>query len=104
MKPQFREIKAVLQQTTMRLIPETGKWLAQVVAGCFAYHAVPTNGLALPAFRYHVKHLWHRQLCRRSQRARLLWTQMTKLVDEFLPKPLILHPWPSVRFAVKHPR
>jgi len=29
---------------------------------------------------------------------------MTKLVDEFLPKPLILHPWPSVRFAVKHPR
>ncbi len=25
-------------------------------------------------------------------------------VDEFLPKPLILHPWPSVRFAVKHPR
>ena len=100
----LREIKEALRQRTNRPIPETGQWLAQVVAGYFAYHAVPTNGLALSAFRYHVKHLWHRQLCRRSQRARVLWTQMTKLVDEFLPKPLILHPWPSVRFAVKHPR
>jgi len=104
MKTKLREIKEALRQRTNRPIPETGKWLAQVVAGYFAYHAVPTNGLALSAFRYHVKHLGHRQLCRRSQRARVLWTQMTKLVDEFLPKPLILHPWPSVRFAVKHPR
>jgi len=104
MKTKLREIKEALRQRTNRPIPETGKWLAQVVAGYFAYHAVPTNGLALSAFRYHVKHLWHRQLCRRSQRARVLWTQMAKLGDEFLPKPLILHPWPSVRFAVKHPR
>jgi RNA-directed DNA polymerase len=89
---------------TNRPIPETGQWLAQVVAGYFAYHAVPTNGLALAAFRYHVKHLWHRQLCRRSQRARVVWTQMVKLVEGILPKPQILHPWPSVRFAAKHPR
>jgi hypothetical protein len=26
------------------------------------------------------------------------------LVDEWLPKTLILHPWPSERFAVNHPR
>jgi RNA-directed DNA polymerase len=24
-------------------IPEVGRWLAQIVAGYFAYHAVPTN-------------------------------------------------------------
>jgi RNA-directed DNA polymerase len=29
---------------------------------------------------------------------------MAKLVDEFLPRPRILHPWPNVRFAVRHPR
>jgi RNA-directed DNA polymerase len=29
---------------------------------------------------------------------------MTKLADDWLPKPLILHPWPNQRFAVKHPR
>ena len=67
---------------TNKPIRETGKWLAQVVAGYFAYHAVPTNGLALAAFRHHVAILWHQQLCRRSQRARLVWTQMAKLADE----------------------
>jgi hypothetical protein len=41
---------------------------------------------------------------RRGQRASVLWTQMAKLTDEFLPKPQILHPWPSVRFSVRHPR
>jgi len=104
MHAKLREIKEALRQRTNRPIPETGKWLAQVVSGYFAYHAVPTNGLALTAFRYHVTMLWHRQLCRRSQRARLVWTRMAKLADEFLPKPQILHPWPSVRFAVRHPR
>ena len=100
----LREIKEGLRHRMHRPIPETGKWLAQIVAGYFAYHAVPTNSPALSAFRYHVVILWHRRLCRRSQRARLVWTQMAKLADEFLPKPRVLHPWPSVRFAVRHPR
>jgi len=100
----LREIKEGLRQRMHRPIPETGKWLAQIVAGYFAYHAVPTNSPALSAFRYHVLVLWHRQLCRRSQRARVLWTRMTKLAAEFLPPPRVLHPWPSVRFAVRHPR
>ena len=104
MRAKLREIKEALRRRMHRPIPETGKWLAQIVAGYFAYHAVPTNGAAIAAFRYHVVILWHRQLCRRSQRARLVWTQMAKLADEFLPKPRILHPWPSVRFAVRHPR
>ena len=82
MRTKLREIKEALQRRTNRPIPETGKWLAQVVAGYFAYHAVPTNGLALAAFRHHVAILWHRQLCRRSQRARLVWTQMAKLADD----------------------
>jgi len=104
MRAKLQEIKEALRRRINRPIPETGKWLAHVVSGYFAYHAVPTNGLALSAFRYHVLVLWHRQLCRRSQRARVLWTRMTKLADEFLPKPQILHQWPSVRFAVRHPR
>src|SRR5271157_1072909 len=104
MRAKLREIKEALRWRMHRPIPETGKWLAQIVAGYFAYHAVPTNSPALSAFRYHVLVLWHRQLCRRSQRARVLWTRMTKLADEFLPLPRLLHPWPSVRFAVRHPR
>jgi RNA-directed DNA polymerase len=104
MMAKLREIKEALRKRMHEPIPEVGKWLAQIVAGYFAYHAVPTNSTALHAFRYHVAVLWHRQLCRRSQRAYVVWEQMAKLADEFLPKPRILHPWPSVRFAVKHPR
>jgi RNA-directed DNA polymerase len=105
MSAKLREIKEALRKRMHVPIPEVGRWLAQVVAGYFAYHAVPTNSAALYAFRYHVAVLWHRQLCRRSQRAYVvLWERMAKLADEFLPKPRILHPWPSVRFAVRHPR
>ncbi len=104
MRAKLQEIKEGLRRQMHRPIPETGKWLGQIVAGYFAYHAVPTNRAAISAFRYHVIILWHRRLRRRSQRARLVWTQMAKLADEFLPKPRILHPWPSVRFAVSHPR
>jgi group II intron reverse transcriptase/maturase len=104
MSAKLREIKDALRQRLHVPIPEVGKWLAQIVAGYFAYHAVPTNSTALSAFRYHVAVLWHRQLCRRSQRAYVDWERMAKLADEFLPKPRVLHPWPSVRFAVKHPR
>jgi RNA-directed DNA polymerase len=104
MSAKLREIKEALRERRHVSVPEVGKWLAQVVAGYFAYHAVPTNSPALSAFRYHVVVLWHRQLCRRSQRAYVVWERMAKLADEFLPKPRVLHPWPSVRFAVRHPR
>jgi len=104
MSAKLQEIKEALRKRMHVPIPEVGQWLAQIVAGYFAYHAVPTNSPALYAFRYHVTVLWHRQLCRRSQRAYVMWERMAELADEFLPKPRILHPWPSVRFAVKHPR
>ena len=37
-------------------------------------------------------------------RGRFTWKRIEKLAADFLPKPRILHPWPSDRFAVKHPR
>src|SRR5262249_14549843 len=43
-------------------------------------------------------------LRRRSQKDRITWAQMTQLVNAWLPKPIILHPCPSVRLAVTHPR
>jgi hypothetical protein len=44
-------------------IPEQGKWLRQVVAGHFAYYAVPTNSRALSAFRHYVTDLWRHCQC-----------------------------------------
>jgi len=104
MRAKLQAIKEELRQRSHLPIPDTGKWLGQLVAGYFAYHAVPTNSAALGAFRYHVTVLWYRCLCRRSQKARLVWSRMAQLADEFLPRPQILHPWPNARFAVRHPR
>ena len=104
MRAKLRAVKEELRKRMHQPIPEQGQWLKQVVAGFFNYHAVPTNSRALAAFRYHVTVLWLRTLRRRSQRHRLSWDRMTKLVDDVLPRPAILHPWPNVRFAVTHPR
>jgi RNA-directed DNA polymerase len=104
MQAKLREIKEELRRRMHHPIAQTGKWLGQVVSGYQAYHAVPTNFAAICAFRHHVIIRWHRVLCRRSQKGRVVWERMAKLADEFLPKPQILHPWPTVRFAVNHPR
>jgi group II intron reverse transcriptase/maturase len=100
MRAKLKEIKEQLRRQMHQPIPEQGRWLAQVIRGYFAYHAVPTNYPALSAFRYHIKRLWLRTLRRRSQKDRFAWERLTKLANDFLPQPKILHPWPSVRFAV----
>jgi RNA-directed DNA polymerase len=104
MRAKLRAIKEELQRRMHEPIPLQGKWLGQVVRGYFAYHAVPTNGRRLKAFRDHVKDLWRRALRRRSQRDRSTWKRIAQLAAEFLPTPRVLHPWPSDRFAVKYPR
>jgi len=104
MQAKFKEIKEELRRRRHQPIPQQGAWLKQVVAGFFAYHAVPTNSRALRAFRIGVETLWWRSIRRRNQRDRTTWERMRKLVEGWLPEPRILHPWPSVRFAVKHPR
>jgi RNA-directed DNA polymerase len=98
------EIKEELRRRMHEPIPEQGGWLRQVVAGFFNYHAVPTNSDALEAFRHYVTVLWRRSLRRRSQKDTMSWERIGKLADDWLPRPHVLHPWPSVRFAVKHPR
>ena len=100
----LKDIKAELRRRMHQPIPEQGRWLRQVVTGHFAYYAVPTNSRALSAFRHHVTDLWRRTLRRRSQKDGFTWDRMTRLVDDWLPQPRILHPWPDIRFDVRHPR
>lgn len=104
MRAKLQDLKEELRRRRHRPIPVQGSWLGQVVGGFFNDHAVPTNHRALCAFRDHVVDLWRRSLKRRSQRDKTRWDRMRKLVDDWLPKPRILHPWPRDRFAVKHPR
>ncbi len=104
MRAKLTMIKEEMWRRMHHPIPAQGKWLWYVVQGYFNYHAVPTNARALDVFRHRVTDLWRRTLRRRSQQDRMTWAQMTQLVDTWLPKPTILHPWPSDRFAVTHPR
>jgi hypothetical protein len=99
MRAKLKEVKEELRQRMHQSIPEQGRWLKQVVTGYFAYHAVPTNSRALQTFRNHIVGLWRRTLRRRSQTDRMTWGRISKVADDFLPKPRILHPWPSDRFA-----
>lgn len=104
MMAKLLELKEEMRRRMHWPISEQGKWLKQVVTGFFNYHAVPTNSRALAAFRYHVIALWCRTLRRRSQKDDTTWDRIARLAEEWLPKPRILHPWPNVRFAVKHSR
>jgi RNA-directed DNA polymerase len=104
MRAKLKEVKEQLRRRWHQPIPEQGEWLGQVVTGHFAYYAVPTNIRAISAFRYHVADLWRRALRRRGQKDHTTWDQIAKVADDWLPKPRILHPWPSRRFAVTHPR
>jgi len=104
MKKRFRaKLKALKIELRYRLhhpIPDVGKWLEKVVSGYYRYHAVPGNAHTLWAFRFHVGRLWFRTLKRRSQRSRLNWTRMTRIIDRWLPMPQILHPYPEQRLRV----
>ena len=104
MRAKLKEIKKELRKRMHQPVPEQGAWLKQVVIGFYNYHAVPTNARALSSFRNEVTRRWRQTLGRRSQNGDLTLARMTKLADDWLPRPRILHHWPEHRFAVKHPR
>lgn len=104
MRAKLQEIKKELRQRRHYPIPVQGRWLGQAVSGYFNYYAVPTNSRVLHAFRFFVTDLWRGSLRRRSQKDGMTWEQIMRIANDWLPGPRVLHPWPSTRFAVKHPR
>jgi RNA-directed DNA polymerase len=104
MAAKLREIRQKLRQSLHGKTKDTVKWLQAVVRGYFQYHAVPRNEERLKTFRYEVLRMWWWQLRRRSQRSRWTWDKFRKTLGDLLPEVEILHPYPEVRFASKHPR
>ena len=106
LRAQLQEVKQKLRKKMHASVRAQGRWLGAVVRGWFQYHAVPSNSMCLNQFRKEVCRLWLRMLRRRSQkgRCRWNWARLVRIASEFIPKPRILHPYPSVRFYVKHPR
>ena len=99
-----RRIADVLRRRMHHDLHEVARWLGRVVNGWLNYYAVPTSSPHLEQFIRILQRVWMNVLRRRSQRGRFSWQRLKALVDRYWPKPLIRHPWPGARFAVKYPR
>jgi group II intron reverse transcriptase/maturase len=106
MVSKLHEVKEELRHRRHQPIPEQGRWLGSVVRGFFNYYAVPTNFMALERFRDETGRHWIRSLRRRSQKARrrMNWKRFYPIMNRWLPRPCISHPYPQVRFYRHHPR
>jgi group II intron reverse transcriptase/maturase len=102
MRKTLKAIKEVLMKRRHEPVPEQGRWVRSVVKGYFAYFAVPGTAVILSAFRKHICRLWLRALRRRSQRKgkRLTWKRFERIMETWIPKVQILHPYPNQRLIV----
>jgi RNA-directed DNA polymerase len=101
LRAKLKQVKDQLKRRRHLPIPLQGEWLASVVRGHLAYYAVPGNSRAISAFRRQVGRHWLQALRRRSQRHRLTWKRMERLLARWLPPARISHPYPEVRFDVR---
>jgi len=99
MRAKLKALKDALRRRLNRPVVETGKWLTSVLRGWYRYYAVPRTYRWLDRFRRQVVWLWRQMLRRRSQKDRTSWSRMYRLIDRWLPKPRILHPYPDQRLA-----
>src|SRR5215469_11794124 len=103
MVAKLKAIKTELQRRKHHRTTEVGAWLRMVGLGYYRYHAVPGNSTQLRIFSRRVCWLWRSVLVRRSQRAQVRWDRLYPLLNRWIPRPRILHPYPSARFAATHP-
>lgn len=100
LQAKLAEVKAELRRRMCRPVPEVGHWLSTVLTGHYRYYGVPMNARALWLFRDRLGWLWRRSLSRRSQRGRMPWQRMARLIDRYLPNPRIYHDYPLRRLGV----
>ncbi len=94
------QVKIELRRRLHDPVPEVGSWLRSVVGGHLRYYGVPMNSRAISLFRLRVGWLWNRSMRRRSQKTRLTWERMSRLIDHWLPPPRVCHPYPLYRLGV----
>jgi group II intron reverse transcriptase/maturase len=97
-KRQIAKLKVLRRELRRRMhwpVPEVGRWLRAVLQGHYRYYAVPRNYQPMKSFRYELLRSWYRTLRRRSQKSRMNWERMDRLVKRWLPAPRIMHPYPE---------
>jgi RNA-directed DNA polymerase len=96
------QLRAELLRRRHLPVPDQGRWLASVITGHMNYYGVPGNGKAIRTFRDQATRHWHAALRRRSQKTRLTWERMRRLVGRWIPLPKTMHPFPERRFAARY--
>jgi len=99
-RAKLKEVKTELRKRMHQRVTEVGKWLRSVVEGHNRYYGVPSNQQSLASFRFHVARYWYRTLRRRSQKMKLTWERMRRLIDRWLPPSTVHHPFPLRRLGV----
>src|SRR6266576_1937895 len=99
-RAKLQAVKTELRKRMHQHVATVGQWLRSVVEGHNRYYGVPSNLPSLGSFRYHVGRYWYRTLRRRSQKTRLAWERMYRLLDRWLPRPTLHHTYPLRRLGV----
>jgi group II intron reverse transcriptase/maturase len=77
-----------------RHVPEAdqAKRLRKMLTGHYSYYGITGNKRALHDFFRAVQGVWHKWLCRRSQRSYVRWDVFAKMVKQYrLPLPKVVH-------------
>jgi RNA-directed DNA polymerase len=106
LRRKLQEVKAELVRRMHDPLECVGAWLGSVVRGFTNYHGVPGNTRRIRAFYTQIGWLWHWAIRRRSHKARKRWTldRFYRLQRRWIPRPRIVHPYPSIRFDAKYSR
>jgi group II intron reverse transcriptase/maturase len=81
-------------------IKQQHETLKSKLRGHYAYYGISHNSDALRRLFDKVRRAWQKWLDRRSQRGRMSWEKMTKLLERYpLLRPRIMHPWQALRAA-----
>jgi len=97
------KLMALKKEFELRLhhsVPVVAKWLRVVLLGHYRYYGVPGNSRKLQSFYFHLSRMWYKALRRRSQRHRLKWERMDRLINRWLPRPRIYHSYPDLSMYV----
>ncbi len=104
LEAKLQQVKQTLRERMHDPVPAVGEWLGRVLTGFYQYHAVPGNWASLYRFRERLGRYWHHALNRRSQTGRLSAARVTRLLKRWLPRPRLVHPYPSERFDARYLR
>jgi group II intron reverse transcriptase/maturase len=90
-----RALKRVAQWCRMNRhlrVSEQHSILCSKVTGHYGYYGITGNARALGSFMQRVRRIWHKWLCRRSQRGKITWDRFSQMLRAFpLPTPRVVH-------------